>query len=77
MTSTLSDASSAKQRVNSSHPTRNTLAELHRHENEAYRGENKLNIEHRDESQKFKVCLSLMLPKKVTELQNQEQSLQK
>ena len=37
-TDALSDESSAKQRANSSHSTRNALAEIHIHGNEIYRG---------------------------------------
>ena len=38
-------------------------------------GENMLNNEHRDESQTFRGYFSLMLPRKVAELQNQAHRL--
>ena len=39
-------------------------------------GENRLNIEHHDESQTLMKPFALMLPRRVAELQNQAQRLQ-
>ena len=38
--------------------------------------ENRLNNEHRDESQRFKAYFALMFPRKVADLQKQEKRLQ-
>ena len=52
------------------------LAKLYTYENEAYRN-NKLNIKHRDESQKLRRILFINTFKKVAELQNQEHKASK